>query len=522
MLLKRHDGGRGNGLDYDELFDQELPPLAGDETDDGQAIELDRFDDEEDPGWLDEGDAAAVDLDEISRQIASDDGDEEGSWTGDGDVDVDMEGLISSDEEEEGWSDEEAESDDVDWIGDLIQDDGADNEDSDDPAGDSDDAGLWEDESMPLDELDASGDDDEAPEEVDDALLDELVSAITDGSGSLPGRRIDLLPAQFLGPWGFHAAGGCAYEGRVVIVGEGVFTRGADGRLHISAGTSWIADYEPQSVILDPQNPGSIFIGTLKGGGLWSDDGGLNFEHMDGWLKRGGMNQTLPDALYLASSILPGEPFLWGMDGSGGVYFSRDRGFSWDGPVLSFNARAFASDSSAGGSVTVCGLDGVKPVLFLSDTEGAWRMEEIPEPFFISPAGERPVIAANADVIIAGGPDMGTGYMLTTDRSRTWRFLQEPAGITAALVHPLNNRVIFAACYDGSGDASEVIMSMDRGAEWKTVFDMDAAMHEHGIGVINRKLSDRKIGHMFMDTASPDTLWIVSGLGVFLLTDIYY
>jgi len=499
----------------DEDLQDELPPLADDEpAGDGVAVEEDVSNEEETTGWSDDpGETEPrIGLDEEEIRQFDIPAEDNVSWIEEGNFEGDSSEAEEKDEDREGtWMDDGSKEDLSSFADEIVDDEK--NESLLDDKGEEgpEDDGL-DPVSLKLDPLDGGTEeelaDGEVPVELEEAdTADDL--AVT-----------SLLPWEHIGPLGFGVVKGCVSNGRLFVAGEGLFTRGEDSKLHLAGESTFLSDCQPNSIAVDP-SADVVYIGTAIGGGVYVEAGAFSFKSLQWWLERGERTESLRESMVLAGVRSSQGFVLWGMDGEGMLFSSRDGGRSWDGPLVSFPAKALVSASLEEARFCALCEHHDRPLLLFLEEEQVWNKLEVPDEPRMGSLLDRPVLAVRHDTLLAGSLGLVDGAMLSTDGGNLWSFMPGLGPLSAAAVHPLDDRILFAACRDPSEGGGVVRISGDAGERWRDIFDLEKADLDIRFSGAGGRTSLSMITDLIVDPLSPDELIVISSAGVFVVSGFY-
>lgn len=265
-------------------------------------------------------------------------------------------------------------------------------------------------------------------------------------------------PASALGGFRFRAIGPATYSGRVGDIavhpdGKTWYVGIASGGVWKTenAGTTWSpifdgqASYSVGTVVLDPNNPNVVWVGTGEnnaqrsvayGDGIYkSEDGGRSWRNM-GLKESEHISKIIFDPRDSKVMYVAAQGPLWSEGGERGLYKTTDGGETW--------SKVLAGTRWAG--VTDVDLDPRNPDIILAAT---WQRHR------------------HVWGYLAGGPE--SGLHRSTDGGKTWRQLGTvPAGegrIGLARA-PSDPDVVYAVA-EAAQNRGGTFRSDDGGASWR-------------------------------------------------------
>jgi hypothetical protein len=456
-------------LDLEDLgvVVDDLPPLDGDAVDEADPADLAGYLADFESEEAEEGD------DPIGQSTDEETAEElshlEGSWIDDGAETPAEELDLGVEEEETGWSGEDAE--DVpaledDWFvedGDpAIADDGGEEGPLDDE--------LTEIDSSTWDDLGEDIDDDEL-EPVED-VMDRLGIALPEEGAAEParGERVRVDPGvvherQFLGPIGARIQAVAVDGGAVVGAGEGIFVLGADGMLH-------------QASVEVPGYCGSVcvcgnhtFVGTDGAGAFRVSERDGDAAPINAWNTVWIGGRPVMGRVTTSFEIV-GQPLgdgirLLGRTGEGQLFASSDSGRTWSGPLTDGKCLAAAAVEGSAAVIALVGGAGSSSRLVATTDLESWRPLETPQ---LLAGVDQPgsVHLAAADGTLLAAPDLpGAPLACSFDGGQSWTERSGVVGVTALAVDPGGSGRIAVATYDAERDLGLVRVSEDYGQSWK-------------------------------------------------------
>jgi photosystem II stability/assembly factor-like uncharacterized protein len=234
----------------------------------------------------------------------------------------------------------------------------------------------------------------------------------------------------------------------------------------VNAGTTWTPIFDDQgsysigTVVLDPKNPSTVWVGTGEnnsqrsvgyGDGVYrSDDGGKTWKHLG--LKRSehigkiALDPRNSQVVYVAA-----QGPLWGPGGDRGLYKSSDGGQTWE------------------------------KLLNISENTGVTD-------FILDPRNPDTIIAAayqrrrHVWTLINGGPE--SALHKSTDGGKTWRKLKQglpnvELGRIGLAYAPTNPDIIYATI-EAADKQGGIFRSLDRGETWEKRNDFDQQAQYYG------------------------------------------
>jgi photosystem II stability/assembly factor-like uncharacterized protein len=215
--------------------------------------------------------------------------------------------------------------------------------------------------------------------------------------------------------------------------------------------------YSPliRSLVLDPDNPGTLYAGSYGNGLFKSTDAGAS------WSAAGnGMRNLFVSSL----GFSPGPTLLAGTFDSG-VYRSTDEGQSWSMSSAGIHESTIydlAADPSASGALYAATFDGVKA----SDDGGAtWRSADSGLPLA---AVASLALVPSAGTLFAG--TLGGGLLSSADGGASWSAVSglSEQYVSSIAVDPNDSSTLYAGSshpYDSS-HPERVFKSTDAGKTW--------------------------------------------------------
>jgi len=232
----------------------------------------------------------------------------------------------------------------------------------------------------------------------------------------------------------------------------------------VNAGTTWTpvfdreGSYSIGTVVLDPRNPSTVWVGTGEnnsqrsvgyGDGVYrSDDGGQSWKNM-GLKTSEHIGKILIDPRDSNVVFVAAQGPLWSPGGERGLYKTTDGGKTWKA-VITVSENTGVSDVD---------IDPTNPDIMYAS---AWQRRR------------------HFYTLINGGPE--SAIYRSTDGGNTWTKLRSglPPGDLGRIglaVSPVNTNVVYATV-EASGNLSGIFRSNDRGATWeKTSSNIAQAMY---------------------------------------------
>jgi len=238
--------------------------------------------------------------------------------------------------------------------------------------------------------------------------------------------------------------------------GDGLF-RSTDGAATWSQPKPGLPDWYLYSMVMDPQNPGTLYAGVCCSGlGLIkSTDAGSTWSVLKPGFSftgaGGGGNGFITLAIDARSTVYVAH--------GGGFAKSADGGRNWSaigfsGLVATY-VRTLAIDAQAPAAIYAgLGAPGSGGLYKTIDGGGSWLRVGLPtgtgvSSFMVDPKDSSTLYATN-----------GTGAFKSTDSGTNW--ISVSGYFYSLAIDPQNNQTL----YSGSGDAGGVYKSTDGGASW--------------------------------------------------------
>ncbi len=440
----------------------------------------------------------------------------EGSWMGEEGDNPEKDIGIPVDENDEGWSQEGSDdllSMDDNWFEEespsSVLDDGG----QDGPVEDGEiepDQSAWED----LDEWDE--DEDSSIEEVMDQLGIGLPTGDDDSLLiSMPDRARMVTESQFLGPLlGSPAAIDVTRDGSLVV-GDGVFRKGADGMFHRSESSTTIR----ANSVCSTRN--AVFIGTVRHGALVMTGSDGRMRPINGWNHPGTETDSGPvDTSFAVMGQQVGDRYrLIGCAKAGQIFMSTDLGRTWSAPL------------TRGSCLTTCVVQGTTSVLVLENLEGKNRVirsddlvkwNQVPLPVDIAHAvshGPTRLAACEGTILIAvDAPSVP--LFCSMDNGGSWFESEATTRVTAMALDPEDPGWIAAAAYRADDDLGVVRICRDGGRTWNTVLVTGRERHadEDDVDEKGRTVRRGRVLDLAVVTNAGRTLYVVANEGVHKLT----
>lgn len=244
-----------------------------------------------------------------------------------------------------------------------------------------------------------------------------------------------------------------------------------------NAGTSWTPVFDEQgsysigTVVLDPKNPETVWVGTGEnnsqrsvgyGDGVYrSDDGGRTWKNL-GLKASEHIGKILLDPRDSNTVYVAAQGPLWGAGGDRGLYKTTDGGRTW--------AKVLSVSENTG--VTDVVLDPRHPDTLLAASYQRRR---------------------HVWTLIDGGPE--SALHKSTDGGKTWRKLTrglpaEELGRIGLAVAPSNPDVVYAIV-EAADKKGGIFRSADRGETWERRNDFDQQAQYYAHLVVDPRDSDR-------------------------------
>ncbi|MDJ0763455.1 MAG: hypothetical protein QNJ97_10740 [Myxococcota bacterium] len=479
-------------IDDLSIFEDPLPPLDHDETDDCDAKELatyisevvDGVEEEELDLRSDSDTPPLIDEVSIAKSMLIEASDE--SWVDDTESNLGAAIDTAFGDDAEGWlegGDGEGEgaieplSDD--WFIDddalSLPDDGGDLEGPDNEA--SSDFEIGEASWDNLDDLASSNEDEEEPI----AAMERLgIDLDTDDWDEMP--MLDppfVMDKQFLGPHRGGVAAAAFADGSPLAVGDGLYVLGADGMLYPVVCSESISGMAATSIYIQGE---SVFIGTATRGLLVTRDRGKTYKQLNSWFTQGlarGLctsSEQVSTQFTVFGQVLPTGHRLLGCTGKGQLFCSSDKGLTW---------RSLPIPGPCEAAAPVVGTTELM-LLTRSKTAGIqmWRSCNLTEwqpgalPSTVSAfRGVYPSIslAAVADTILLGTADIACPLVWSLDKGRSWQIDDTQTGVTAVALDPDDPVSMAVATHDPTIDQGVIRVSNTGGGNWQTVLRIDDA-----------------------------------------------
>jgi hypothetical protein len=509
----------------DDLLEDGLPPMAEDEEAGGEDGELeDIVDDQRDDGmsWLDDN-VGIDDYDDatIAKEIGATDGTVEPTWTDGSEADDALEGTESDigGGEEYGWTEENDAADSEGW------DDGLGVVDEDAPSV-LDDAGEEgvDDEHMEIDVTswrtldDAEGegaDDEDEVVEIEQALTFE--QEMRAGGELLPPLLEKArVKAAWLGPPD-AAAVAVAFlpGGALCAAGAGLFAA-AGGALVAAGATHVVEEAQATSVAVDPEQPATIFVGSLLGGVLVSRDAGATVEPRNGWTAtvRGGGTPGAPGAPVRLA--LGHGSTLWVLTGRGHLLRSEDAGTSYRLVLPEARVVGFACDAE-GPAFAALAVDAEGLAVHWCRDGDAFVRRALPPAAAPLARAPEPRLAVRGEAVLVGDEDLEVGLLYSGSSAAPWTIIEDcPRATAVALSGDPAAPTLLAGLFFAGLDLGTLVRRAPGGA-WVRVCDVGGLerlfpIEKTGVEDISTRIHDIAVNPLDHQQVA-----LATGYGVFLV-----
>ena len=220
-----------------------------------------------------------------------------------------------------------------------------------------------------------------------------------------------------------------------------------------STGTGLPPSSSVSGIVIDPQNPDTVYASLLMNAGV--------YKSVNGGAQWTAANSGLSSALYYALVIDPSNPATLYLGAGGAIYKSTDSGSSWSSLIQSVYAYGLAVSASAPSTIIAAADRGM-----LKSTNGgsSWSSPKLSAATAVAIDPDNPAnVLAVTSMNLMRSTDGGVNYALAGS-GLTAHYTQSIA------VDPRNASTVYTSGPSGT------FKSTDRGRSWTSIGSLAAAL----------------------------------------------